>query len=56
MWTSILVPDAIDQAGSLALSRDGQRLAYVGHPRHGTESLIWVRFLGDADARPLHGW
>jgi predicted Ser/Thr protein kinase len=52
---SILLPDGIEAAHFLALSNDGQQLAYVGRPRDGNVSLIWVRQMGEVEARPLEG-
>jgi hypothetical protein len=55
MRMSITLPDGIDVASFLALSNDGHQLAYVGHPRDGSASLIWVQVMGEVDARALTG-
>jgi serine/threonine protein kinase len=52
---SILLPDGIDQASFLALSRDGRQLAYVGQRRDRSASPIWVRSMGESDSRQLPG-
>ena len=55
MRLSIPLPEGVDSAHFLALSNDGQQLAFVGRPREGNESLIWVKDISEAEARPLAG-
>ena len=55
MSASILLPDGIDRALHLALSSDGQQLAYVGLPKKGDVSYIWIRSLDKREAQMLRG-
>ena len=55
MRLSIPLPDGIDRPLYMALSSDGQQLAYVGHPRQGTASYIWISSLEKSEAKMLPG-
>jgi serine/threonine protein kinase len=52
---SITLPEGIEAARFLALSNDGQQLAFVGRQGDGNASLIWVKEMGEVDAKPLTG-
>jgi eukaryotic-like serine/threonine-protein kinase len=51
---SILPPDKVDVTGSLALSPDGQTVAFVGVGANAIPHL-WIRRVDALDAKPLEG-
>jgi Tol biopolymer transport system component len=49
------LPTAIGRAAYLALSPDGQSLAFTGSNPAGSGTVLWVRAMGALDPRPLAG-
>ena len=56
-WSSLPAPaeNEYEFASFLELSPDGRRVVFVAPPADGEDPLLWVRELGQEQARPLAG-
>jgi serine/threonine protein kinase/Tol biopolymer transport system component len=55
MRFQIPLPEKFNQAGDVALSPDGRKLAFVGTGVDNNQSRLWVRSIDALDAQPLQG-